>query len=313
MTIVRCNPAINPPLPRRLFRAAAAAVVGAMCMSASLLAQVVPSEMPPPVRGLEVNNKLGQQIPLHLQFKDQTGKTVSLGSYFNRPTADGKGKKPVVIQMQYFRCPILCPTVLEKFTRTLNQLDFTVGSEFDALIISFDHRDQYTDAASHRLTQLASYDRPQTESVIQGWNYLVGAPETSRELADALGFPYRWLPESDEYSHGAVVFVLTPEGKISRYLTGLGYPAKDVRLALVEASSGKIGTVFDAFTLWCYHFDPNLGSYTPQAMRIMQLVSAATVLSLGGLLIAMQIHERRRRRQRSQGPPPPGGPRPLPI
>lgn len=273
----------------------------ALVLASSANAQIIPDQLPPPVRGMELTNNLGKFVPLHLQFTDSEGRIVSLGDYFNRPVAGesakkNKGaKKPIVIQMSYFRCPILCPTVLQKFTATINDLDFTVGEDFDVLIVSFDHRDTPSEARDRKMIQLMSYDRATTNEVRDGWHYVVSSPENARALGDALGFPFRYLPESEEYSHGTTLFVLTPEGKISSYLNGLNYPVKDVRLALLSASDGKIGSFWDAFPLWCYHFDPNAGSFTLQAMRLMRVGGAATVILIGGLLFAMHRFEVRRR------------------
>jgi protein SCO1/2 len=293
-------------LAKALGRGVACAVTGAGVVAGGTAAgQVVPKERPAPVRDLEIRDKRGEQMPSSLQFKDHTGRIVSLGSYFNRPTGDGKGKKPVVVQLMYFRCPILCPTVLGKFTQTLKELSFSAGQDYDVLLVSVDHRDTPEDAARQREAQLAAYGRDPDISA-RGWNYLVG-PESARTLADAVGFEYRWVPEAKEYAHGAALFVLTPEGKLSRTLTGLNYPAQDVKLALLEASGGKIGSVFDSFTLWCYHFNPETGSYSLAAMRVMQAAGGATVLVLGGFLGAMFAHERLRRRWRGDAS---GGPRP---
>ncbi len=280
-------------------RAAAACVAGSAA-AGSASAQLIPTDVPAPVKGLEITNNLGKTIPLHIQVTNEQGKIVSLSEYFNRPTMkDGKpadkGNKPVVIQMSYLRCPILCPTILEKFTKTIDRIDFTVGEEFDVLVVSFDHRDTPADARTHKASALLAYDRPENNDIRAGWNFVIASPESARQLGDALGFPFRYLPESDEYSHGTALFVLTPEGKISSYLTGLNYPSKDVKLALLEASRGKIGSFWDAFPLWCYHFDPTAGTYTLQAMRVMQIGSGGAAVVLGGVLLMYWRAERRRR------------------
>jgi protein SCO1/2 len=201
--------------------------------------------------------------------------------------------------MVYYRCPVLCPMVLEKFTKTLNELDFTAGTEFDALVVSFDPRDKAADAVRERANQLLFYKQPTTDAVRDGWNFLScnDAPENAVALADAVGFPFRFLVNTGEYSHGAAVFVLTPEGKVSRYLLGLDYPSRDVRFALLEASQGKIGNVFDRFTLWCYHYDPSAGVYSLQAMRVMQVGASLCAVLLGSLVASLLAWERRKRRR----------------
>jgi protein SCO1/2 len=260
-----------------------------------------PDLRPREVRGLEISNKLGDVVPLSLTFTQVDGSTVKLGDFFNLP-APGTGgtiKKPVVLMMVYFRCPILCPMVLEKFTKTLNELDFTAGTEYDALVVSFDPRDKPVDAVKQRAEQLLFYKQPTSQTIRDGWNFLTchEHPENALALADSLGFPFRFMTNTGEYSHGAAVFVLTPEGKISRYLLGLDYPARDVRFALLEASQGKIGNVFDRFTLWCYHFDPEAGVYTLQAMRVMQVGASLCAVLLGGLIFSLLSWERRKRRR----------------
>lgn len=263
------------------------------------------TEVPREIRGLEVTNKLGEHVPLDLTFTQVDGSTTTLAPFFNQPTPDGKTRKPVVLMMVYLRCPILCPMVLEKFTRTLNELDFTAGTEYDALVISFDPRDTAGDIVRARAEQLLSYRQPTTDSIRAGWNFLAchQAPRNARLLADALGYPYRYIKDTGEFAHGAAVFVLTPEGKVSRYLLGLDYPARDVRMAILEASQGKVGTLLDRFTLWCYHFDPSRGVYTLAAMRVMQVGASLGAVLLAAVLFFLFRQDRRRRARRVPAAP----------
>jgi protein SCO1 len=286
---------ISARFARHLRRAAIACamVVGCAMAPAASLGQVIPSEIPAPIRGLEVANTLGQQVPLHLQFTNEQGKIVSLKEYFNRTTAGAKGARPVIVQMLYYRCPILCPQVLSRLTRTLNELDLTVGKDFDVVLVSFDPRDTPKDATEHKSAQLIAYNRT-SQQTADGWTFLTSSPESARELGAALGFPFRAL-ENGEFSHGAALYVLTPEGKVSRGLVGLNYPAADVKLALLEASGGKIGTWKDAFVLWCYHFDPDAGTYTVAAMRVMRVGALITIAFVGTLMVAMWRFEKRKR------------------
>lgn len=269
--------------------------------------QLPPDFVPAEIRGMEITPKLGEAIPLDLTFTQVDGSTVKLGEFFNRTSPDGRLKKPVVMMMVYFKCPILCPTVLEKFTRTLNELDFTAGADYDVVVVSFDPRDKPEDAVVQRANQLLFYRQPTTDVIRDGWTFLTCAdlPINARHLGDALGFPYRYLPKSREYSHGAAVFVLTPEGKISRYLLGVDYPARDVRLALLEASQGRIGSLVDRFTLWCYHFDPKAGTYSLVAMRVMQVGASAGALVLAAFIASLFAWERRKRRRRLAAAAPP--------
>ncbi len=277
--------------------AAVAASVFAAAMPGAAIAQVIPSQLPAPVRGLEVVNKLGQRVPLELQFTNEQGKTVSLKEYFNRKTADGKSGRPVIVQMMYYRCPILCPQVLQRLTVTLNEIDLTVGKDFDVLLVSFDPRDTSKDSTDRKSAQLISYNRGSQETAT-GWNFLTSAPDAAKSLGESLGFPFRAL-ENGEFSHGAALYILTPEGKVSRSLVGLNYPAADVKLALLEASGGKIGTWKDAFVLWCYHFDPDAGTYTVAAMRVMRVGAIITIAFVGSLLLVMWRFEKRKRAARA--------------
>lgn len=296
-------------LPGRVAAGVAACALGLGMGLTATVAQVTrpatehalpPDYVPAEIRGMEITNKLGESIPLDLTFTQVDGSTVKLGDFFNRSAPDGKFKKPVVLMMVYFKCPILCPMVLEKFTRTLNELDFTAGTDFDALVVSFDPRDKPADAIVQRANQLLFYKQPTTDTIRDGWHFLTCSdlPINARHLGDALGYPFRYLPKSQEYSHGAAVFVLTPEGKISRYLLGMEYPARDVRLALLEASQGRIGNLIDRFTLWCYHFDPKQGSYTLIAMRVMQVGASLGALELGIFIASLLAWERRKRGKR---------------
>lgn len=259
------------------------------------------NEIPAPIKGMDLINKLGDRVATGVTLIDSSGKAVLFSSLLNRPALDASGaslghNRPVVLLLVYFRCPLLCPMVLEKFTTTLKAIDFTIGREYDVVVVSFDQRDRYTDASAQRNAQIIQYGCGDSPELRAGMSYLVGEPEQVRTLADSVGFPYRYLTEAGEFAHPSAVFVLTPDGRVSRTLTGLMYPATDVRLALLEASSGKIGSLFDKFTLWCFHFDPLAATYTMRVMRVMQVAAGATVMLLGGGIGLFLIRERRKAR-----------------
>lgn len=262
-------------------------------------------EPPKEIRGLELTDRRGQRVPLDLPLVNEQGKTVTLGSFFNQLSPDGKAAKPVIIVMAYYRCPMLCPLVINTLSRTLGEVEFTVGKDFNVVVVSFDPRDQPKDAEVFKQTTLLAYGRADTKedaaAVASGWNFTIASPENARTLGDALGFPYRYLPETGEYSHGASLFVLTPGGIISRFLAGIQYPAKDVRLSLVDASGGKVGGLFDIITLWCYHFDPNAGAYSLQAMRVMRIGGGASAVLLLGLLGVLWRSEVKKKRRLAAG------------
>lgn len=289
------------PTLRRIAAAGVAALgllIAGLRPAAASEPDTEPDLRPREVRGMEIENRLGEQIPLDLTFTNVDGSTVRLGDFFNRSTADGRTRKPVVLLMAYYSCPILCPMVLEKFTKTLNEIDFTAGVDYDAVVVSFDPRDKPADAILQRTQQLLFYKQPTTDAIRDGWTFLTcdQVPMDARKLGDALGFPFRYLPEVKEYSHGAAVFILTPEGKLSRTLLGLEYPPRDVRLALLEASEGRIGSLVDRFTLWCYHYDPSKGGYTLIALRVMQIGAGLGALVLIGFIVSLLAWERRKRR-----------------
>lgn len=296
---------------RRRHRRPGGSAVRALCAALAIAlgagaaeAQVVPKQMPEPVRGLELKDKRGEQVPGSISFFDEDGNAVKLSQYFERDgkASDGSSrqfKKPLVVLMMYYSCPLQCPQTLDGLHQVLNGLDaFTIGSEYDVLVVSFDSRDKPRDAKTHKSATLLAYNRQTTESIRDGVHFLTGSPASSRSLADALGYDFRFLPESGEFSHPTAVYVLTPEGKVSRQFNGVRFPARDLRFALMEASSGRIGDTFDQFTFWCYHFDPSTGGYTLAAMRVMQIGGAITAVVLGGALVLLLRQERVKARRR---------------
>jgi protein SCO1/2 len=250
-------------------------------------------ELPEPVRGLEITTQLGASLPLDLKLVDSRAREITLADILSRA-------RPAVIAMIYLRCPLLCPKVQQEIISSFSRLDFTVGSEFDAVLVSFDPRDGPREAERAKTDALLLYERVTTDSIRQGWHYLTGTAENTRALADALGFPYRYIPASGEYSHGTAIFVVTPQGVISRCFTKLDYDPSDLRLALVEASSGKIGSFIDRFTLWCYHWDPSGAKYIIAPMRIMQIGSGFCAALLLAFVAALALRDRHRRAGRSR-------------
>jgi protein SCO1/2 len=296
------------PLTRSTRRVAA--WLGALCLSvagpAAAHAQLIPKEKPEEIKGLELTNKLGTQIPLDLSFTDSsTGKPVTLRDIVRGPAGTGapaapgslaaappdglpRGQRPVLLMMMYFRCPILCPKMHQEVADLLGRLDFRVGRDFDVIMVSFDPLDTPREAEHFKTNGFMLYTKPVDEYTRAGWHYLTGSAENARSLADSIGFSYRYLPESQQYSHGPALFLLTPEGKLSRVFPNFEISERErtseVRMALVDASQGRIGTVFDQLMLFCYRYDPREGSYVLQAVRVMQIGGVITVISLGGLV-----------------------------
>lgn len=250
-------------------------------------------EKPPQIIGMDVEEKIGQTLPMDLAFKDDTGRTVTLGDYF------GKDQKPAVILLVYYDCPMVCDLLMTRQSEAFARMDYTVGKDFRALVFSFDDSETPERAAQARKAYLASYKRGDEPGVAEGWKFHVGNASDSRRLADALGFQYRRLNDGN-YSHPVCQFIITPDGKVSRYLYGYPDNPRDLNLALMEASQGKlVKSIGERLLAFCYVFDENVGKYTLRAMRIMQLGGAATLLTLGTAIGVMLVAERVRKRSRA--------------
>ena len=263
----------GPWLALRLLRAAACATAVQMIL-ALLFAVPAFAEIPGKV---SIAQKLDSQIPLDLMFRDETGKVVRLREYF------GKGR-PVLLNFVYFSCPMLCPMVLEGTTTTLTQLKFNVGEEFDVITVSIDPRDKAATAMEFKEKYIKRYGRL---NAANGWHFLTAHETAIKQLADSVGFQYSYDGKLDQFAHGAALLVLTPDGRTSRYFYGFEFKPRDVRLAIVEASAGKIGTVADQVLLLCYHYDPAIGKYSRNAMTFMRAGGIATIAALGGFIFVM--------------------------
>lgn len=224
-----------------------------------------------------IDQKLNQQVPLDLLFTDEHGQKVKLGQYF--------GKKPVLLTLVYFQCPMLCSQVLSGLTGTLNGIvRFNVGRDFEIVTVSFDPRDTTKDAAANKDSYLRRYRRAGAE---QGWHFLTGGKDQIDALASAVGFRYAWDPEIQQFAHGSALMLLTPDGRMAQYYYGIEYAPRDVQLGLIEASQGKIGNVADQVLLYCYHYDPAKGKYGAAIFNILRISALATMLVLGGFVIVM--------------------------
>jgi protein SCO1 len=267
-----------------------------MLCAAAAPAQVLNREVPAPARDVELVQRLGERIPLHLEFTNSEGREVELGTYFNQG-------KPVIVVMIYYNCPQICPLTLERLQQALNGLHFTVGEEFNVAVISFDTRNTTRMAAENKAAYLAGYNRPKTPAVLAGWEFHTATSQNARALADAIGFQYKFIPETGEYSHPSTFVVLTPEGVISRYTSGLDPNIRDLRLALLEASEGRIAqSLADFFLHLCFRWDPSAGAYNMQAMRLMQITGFLTVMGLLTLIAGLKAGERARAWRRGENP-----------
>jgi protein SCO1/2 len=260
------------------------AIVLLAMLSSSCFSQVI-EDNPADLKGMDIEEKLGQQIPMDLRFVNDKGDTVALGNYFT-------GDKPALLVLAYYSCPMLCNLVLNGVNKSLRELSYTPGDNFRFLTVSFDPRETYELAAAKKKNYVGDLGRAGSDS---GWTFFVGEENQSRALADAVGFHYFWDETTKQYAHPAVVFVLTPNGTISRYLYGIEFPSRDVKLALLEASEGKTGNTIDRLLLYCYHYDPDSRGYVVFAGNIMRLGGAMTVAVLSLFLIRLWLRERRKK------------------
>jgi protein SCO1/2 len=230
-----------------------------------------------------IEQRLDNQIPLDLAFRDESGREVRLGEYF-------RGDKPVVLTLVYYECPMLCNQVLNGFVGTLGAMTFTPGKEFEVVTVSFDPREGPELAAQKKETYLKRYRR---ENAGLGWHFLTGDKASIDALSESVGFRYVWDDESKQFAHASAIMVATPRGRLSHYFYGIEYSPKDLRLALVEASEGKIGSPVDALILYCYHYDPATGRFAP-VMAVLRVAGLLTVLGLAALVYYLSRRARRK-------------------
>ena len=241
--------------------------------------------LPAGVRGAGIEPELGRQLPADVQLADQEGRAVRFGDYL----ADGK---PTVLVFAYYACPMLCTLVLNGALQAVKALPWAVGDTFRVVTVSFDPNDTPAVAAEKRANYLKELGRPVPA---KGWDFLTGTESEVRRLADAAGFHYRWDEASNQYAHAAGLFVLTPSGILSRALLGVRFDTADLRMALSEASGGKIGSLTERILLFCFHYEPKAGKYVMAAKQAMRLGGVAVVFMLGALVAVLRRGESRRR------------------
>jgi len=234
--------------------------------------------------GIDVEQLLGNPLPVDLHFTDETGRDVRLGSYF--------GDKPVLLAPVYYECPMLCTLTLNGLVKALRPLGLEPGRDFEVVVFSFDPGETPELAAKKKATYLQEYGHPESAD---GWHFLTGSESAIRALTDAIGFRYRYDAERDEYAHAAAIMIATPEGDLSRYFFGVEYSSRDLRLGMVEASRGDVGSIVDQVLLFCYHYDPSVGAYSAVAMNIIRLGGVITLLLVGGFVALSLLRDRRGR------------------
>jgi protein SCO1/2 len=239
------------------------------------------SQKPKLLQDVGMDQRLNAQIPLDLTFRDESDRPVRLREYL--------GEKPVILAMVYYECPMLCTEVLNGLLASMKNMPLDVGKQFNVVTVSFNPRENSGLAANKKRVYVGLYGRP---GASEGWHFLTGDEPQIQALARAVGFHYAYDPASGQYAHATAIMVLTPQGRISRYFYGIDYPSRDLRLSLVEASGGKIGSPADKILLYCYHYDPTTGKYGLVIANVMRMAGLVTMLILGTFLLLMFRRER---------------------
>lgn len=283
--------------PRRAMATALGALV---CLATAPLARAAAEPMAPAsvVVSASIEQRLDAQVPLDLEFRDETGSSVRLGQFF--------GAKPVVLALVYYRCPGLCTMTLNGMARAFRPLQFSAGTEFEVVTVSIDPNESHDLAAAKKKQYLEQYGRTGAET---GWHFLSGDEPAIRKLADAVGFRYVYDADANQFAHAAGIMVLTPAGRVARYFYGLEYSSRDLRWGLVEASENRIGSVADSVNLLCFAYDPMTGKYGVPVMRTLRIAGLLTMFMLAGFVVLMLRRERRAARA-ALAAPAQGGPTP---
>lgn len=245
---------------------------------------IVSSEVPQEIQDVKIEEKLGQKLNLNLQLRNERGETVRLGDFFD-------GKTPVILSPVYFACPGLCNFHLNGLVEGLKDVDLSAGNQFQVLAISFDSKETPDIAEKKKESYLKVYDRAGTDG---GWHFLTGDEENVTALMGSLGFKYKWNDDINEWAHASAAIIASPDGTITRYLPGIQFEAKDIRLAILESAKGKVGTFVDQLVLYCFKYNPHQSRYTIYAFNVMKLGGALMMLALGLWLIPFWMRHRRR-------------------
>ena len=252
--------------------------------------QIVPPGLPPALQGVALEQRLGNALPLDARLRNERGEEVRLGDYFRG--------KPVVLALVYYECPMLCGEVLRGLTKTLKVMRFSAGREFEVLTVSIDPRETPEIAASKKKGDIEWYGRPGGS---EGWHFLTGEQAAIDALADAVGFRYTYDEKTGQFAHASAIMVLTPDGRVARYFSGIEYSPRDLRLGLVEAAESRIGSLVDTVLLYCFHYDPATGKYGAMVMNMLRLGGAATLVVVFGFIGLALRRERRKGRGAGAG------------
>lgn len=266
------------------------ALAGALCAPGAASAQLILDSLKDR-EGVGLVDRVGAVLPLDAKLTDPMGKAVRLGDYFD-------GTRPVLLVPAYLDCPLLCTMVFERVQDAIDKMSWTAGNEFRIVTYSFDHRDTPTKARIKQESLLLGYDR-EIKDPQSAWAFLVGDAGTVRTISTALGYHYKYLPETGEFSHNAAIYFVRPDGTVHNFIEGLEYPPDQLTMALSEAASGKVGTVFERMVFACYRYDPKTGLYKIHPMTVMRIGGGVTAAALGAFLAVLWITGRFRKRDRS--------------
>jgi protein SCO1/2 len=236
--------------------------------------------LPTALRDVRIEQKLNQQLPLDLVFRDESGQEVKLRQFF--------GQKPVVLAFVYYDCPMLCTQVLNGMVTSFRVLPFQLGKEFEVVTVSFDPRETSALATKKKKVYVDYLPEKMRPAAASGWHFLTGDAENIAKLTDAVGFRYHYDEATKQFAHASGIMVTTPQGKLSRYFYGVEYAPRDLRLGLIESSANKIGSPVDQLLLYCYHYDPSIGTYGAAVMKIMRIAGVITVLGIVAMLFALR-------------------------
>jgi protein SCO1/2 len=255
---------------------------------------ITSAALPAPLREIGFDQNIGEHVPLDTEFRDEAGRAIRLRDYF--------GKRPVVMVFAYYDCPMLCTMVINSLASALDVLSLVPGKDFEIVTVSFDRRDTPSTASAKKVAYISRYKQPGASGA---WHFLVGDQASIDHLTKAAGFRYVWDTETKQFAHPTGVIVLTPDGRLARYLFGIEYGPRDLRYAIVEASNGHVGSAVDALLLYCFHYDPMTGRYAVAIMRVIWLAAAATLLGLVMFVVVMvrrEKHQTNHRRFQSLRP-----------
>ncbi len=267
---------------RRIHLVLLVAIVGLVAGTAAARAQA-PSALPRALEGVDIVEHLGGRIPLDGSFFDEDSQTVRLGDYFH-------AGRPVVLTLNYYECPMLCTLILNGLVATMQKMDWTPGKQYEIVTVSFNPAEGPTLASAKKESYIESYGH---DDAAKSWHFLTGRQESIHALTEAVGFHYRWDEEHKQFLHQAAIFVVTPDGRLSRYLYGVNFDPSTLKMSLLEAAGGKIGSPLNQIIMYCYQYDPKSGGYSLVALRVMQIGAGLFGLALAGFLSALWIRGRR--------------------